>query len=171
VEEDGELARNLHGGHRRRMVAAVVVRRLVADPAKIMEQVEHLARQIAVAPKPTKELGLRLLDAHEQAETRGELLRQELAELAQLHQAGDRVLGEVLLGPGGDRHQRRVVGGEKAEIRGPRQVGRRLHLSREMEQAGSRPCKRVSCAGDRTGDRNANFCAGTPTQYVVRSTG
>jgi hypothetical protein len=60
---------------------------------------------------------------------------------------------------------------ENAGVRGPRQSGCRLHLSREMEQAGSRPCKRVSCAGDRTGDRNANFRAGTPTQYVVRSTG
>jgi hypothetical protein len=135
-----------------------------------VEQVERLARQIAVAPEATKELGLRLFDAHEQAETRRELLRQELAELAQLHQAGDGVLGKVLLGPGGDRHQRRVVGREKAEIRGPRQIGRRLHLSREMEQAGSRPCKRGFVPARSEGDRKANFRAGMPTQCVAIST-
>ena len=98
------------------MVALVLVRRGVAGAAEIVEEVDHLARHRALTAQAGEQLGLRFLDARIDAGPGGELLGHELPELAELHQAGDGIFGEILLGPHGGEHQPGVVARQKAEV-------------------------------------------------------
>ena len=91
---------------------------VVAHLAQLVEQGPHLGRERVVRGRGE------LLDEVELPEVvRADVevgrrpLSQPLAELAQLHQAGDRVLHEVALGLGAECHEQRVVGREELEIR------------------------------------------------------
>jgi len=125
VEPDGKLPSDLEARQRRRVVAPVLMDRLVASAAQVMEEIDHVPRVGRIAPKATEQVGLRFVHRHEHAGTGSDLLCEKLAELPQLHQAGDGVVGEVALGQGGNADQGVVVRGEEAEVdrlRGPRCV-------------------------------------------------
>jgi len=125
MEPDGELPRDLEPGQCRRVVAAVLVDRLVASAPEAMEQVDDVARVGRVALEAAEQVGLGFLHAYEHAGAGRKLLSEQLAELAQLHQAGDRIFGEVALRLRGHGHQRTVIAGEEAEVRagGPTWTG------------------------------------------------
>ena len=116
VKPDGELPRDLEPGQRRRVAAAMLVDRLVADALEIVEQVDDIARVGRVPAETSEQVGLGLLHAHEHAGPGGKLLGQQLAELPQLHQAGHGIVGEVALSLRSDADQNVVVAGEETEV-------------------------------------------------------
>lgn len=85
--------------------------------SKVMEAVHDVAPDATFAAQPREQFGLRLLDGGEEARSGGDLLGEHLPELAQLHEGGDRVGGEVLLGTLSDQDQLRVVPREEPEVR------------------------------------------------------
>ena len=98
MEPDGKLPSDFQCRQRRAVVTSVLVHGFVADAAQIVEQVDDIARVGGITSKSRKEVGLWFFDSDKNAGTCRDLLCQQLAELAKLHKAGDRIVGEVPFG-------------------------------------------------------------------------
>jgi hypothetical protein len=62
-----------------------------------VEQVDDITWVGCIAPKASEEVGLCFVDCHKNTSPCRYLLRQQLAELPQLHQAGYWIVSEILL--------------------------------------------------------------------------
>jgi hypothetical protein len=119
VEPEAQLAGHLELVEGLAMGGAGLVDGLVAGDAQGFEELAHVRGEDRMRGlgELADELSLGEAAGGVEAEVGGDAPGEQLAELAQLHQAGDGVLGEVALGLGGQGHQQGVVGGEELEVR------------------------------------------------------
>src|SRR5690606_11358622 len=116
VVPDAEFAGDLQPVQRFPVPGMEFVGGLVAFDAQRVEQADYVAIQLDLAAELVEQIRLGGGGIELDAGSAGQILRQSLAQLAQLDQRGVGIAGEDLLGGAGKLQEQRVVFLEEGEV-------------------------------------------------------
>jgi hypothetical protein len=116
VEPDPELPSDLEGSERGPVVAGEGVVRGIPGPSDLAEKLVDLVGENPVVAQPVEKIVLPFLRPFEDADVRSDHLGEDFAQLAELQQAGVRILREIPLGQHPETQQLLIVRLQMGEV-------------------------------------------------------
>ena len=114
---NAELTRDFERGQCLRMIAAMGMRRLVADDPHLVKEIGDLGRNHPLEFEAPEQVRLRFVRAGELSGFRSGQLGQQFAELPKFDQAGVRIIAKISLGQCAKARELHVMLGQEPKVR------------------------------------------------------